>query len=398
MSPADTGRWTGPLSWAAAPSREACRCLSKDMARALELAWDAVGRTSPNPPVGAVVVRYGRVVGEGSTQPAGQAHAEVVALRQAGDLARGAALYVTLEPCSHHGRTPPCTEAIIAAGVAEVHASIVDVNPRVSGAGLDRLREAGIAVHTGEGRREAEELAAPHAKLVTTGRPLVTAKFAMSLDGKIATRTGDSKWITSEESRRYVHELRARSDAIMVGIGTVMADDPQLTARKPDGTPLPRQPLRVVVDSSGRLPRDSTLLKQAGDTLVAVADESQSVRARLEPVARRGQPPAMGVFAAAGVDGRVNLVGLLDELGRREITSVFVEGGGTLLGSLFDDGLVDRVVGFVAPVIIGGESALSPVGGEGAEWMADALRLSDVRVETFGDDVAVSGWVRQVRV
>ena len=367
------------------------------MARALELAWDAVGRTSPNPPVGAVVVRDGRVVGEGSTQPVGQAHAEVVALRQAGDLARGAALYVTLEPCSHHGRTPPCTEAIIAAGVAEVHASIVDVNPRVSGAGLDRLREAGIAVHTGEGRREAEELAAPHAKLVTTGRPLVTAKFAMSLDGKIATRTGDSKWITSEESRRYVHELRARSDAIMVGIGTVMADDPQLTARRPDGTPLPRQPLRVVVDSSGRLPGDSTLLKQAGGTLVAMGGRDRfetcpyNVRAYLESVGAE-------VFTAAGVDGRVNLVGLLDELGRREITSVFVEGGGTLLGSLFDDGLVDRVVGFVAPVIIGGESALSPVGGEGAERMAEALRLSDVRVETFGDDVAVSGWVRQVRV
>ena len=358
------------------------------MVRALGLAWDAVGRTSPNPPVGAVVVRNGHVVGEGSTQRAGQAHAEVVALRQAGDLARGATLYVTLEPCSHHGRTPPCTDAIISAGVAEVRASIVDVNPRVSGAGLDRLREAGIAVHTGEGRHEAEELAAPHAKLVTTGRPLVTAKFAMSLDGKIATRTGDSKWITSGESRRYVHELRARSDAIMVGIGTVIADDPQLTARRPDRTPLPRQPLRVVVDSSGRLPRDSMLLKQAGGTLVAMTDESRSVRALLESVGAE-------VFAAAGVDGRVDLAGLLDELGRRDITSVFVEGGGALLGSLFDGGLVDRVVGFVAPVIIGGESALSPVGGEGAERMAEALRLSNVRVERFGDDVAVSGWCGQ---
>ena len=387
MSPADTGslpaRWTGPSPDIGSDSDTNAR-----MVRALELAWDAVGRTSPNPPVGAVVVRDGHVVGEGSTQRAGQAHAEVVALRQAGHLARGATLYVTLEPCSHHGRTPPCTDAIIAAGVAEVHASIVDVNPRVSGAGLDRLREAGITVHTGEGRHEAEELAAPHAKLVTTGRPLVTAKFAMSLDGKIATRTGDSKWITSEESRRYVHELRARSDAIMVGIGTVIADDPQLTARRPDGTPLPRQPLRVVVDSSGRLPRDSTLLKQAGGTLVTMANESENVRACLESVGAE-------VFAAAGVDGRVDLAGLLDELGHRDITSVFVEGGGALLGSLFDGGLVDRVVGFVAPVIIGGESALSPVGGEGAERMADTLRLSGVRVETFGDDVAVSGWCGQ---
>ena len=198
--------------------------------------------------------RGDRVIGEGFTQPAGQAHAEVVALNSAGDLARGATLYVTLEPCSHYGRTPPCTDAIIAAGVSEVHVSTVDRNPEVSGSGIDQLRRSAVTVHVGQGQYEADELAAPHARLVTAGRPLVTAKFAMSLDGKIATRSGDSKWITGEESRRYVHELRARSDAIMAGIGTVIADDPQLTARRPDGSPLPRQPLRVVVDSSGRLP------------------------------------------------------------------------------------------------------------------------------------------------
>ena len=201
------------------------------MRRALELARASVGETSPNPPVGAVIVMDGRIVGEGRTRPAGQAHAEVVALRQAGELARGATLYVTLEPCSHHGRTPPCTDAIIAAGVSEVHASMQDPNPQVGGRGLELLREAGIAVSVGECREEAEELAAPHAMFITTGMPLVTLKFAMSLDGKIATRTGDSKWITCEESRRYVHKLRAQSDAIMAGIGTVVADDPQLTAR-----------------------------------------------------------------------------------------------------------------------------------------------------------------------
>ena len=248
---------------------------SRHMARAIELAWRAVGLTSPNPPVGAVLVRNGRVVGEGFTQPAGQAHAEVVALREVGDLASGATLYVTLEPCSHFGRTPPCTDAIIAAGVAEVHVSTIDKNPRVSGSGIDQLRSVDIAVHVGQGQSEADELAAPHAKLVTAGRPLVTAKFAMSLDGKIATRSGESKWITGEESRRYVHELRARSDVIMAGIGTVIADDPQLTARSPDGTPLPRQPLRVIVDSSGRLPPESTLLRQSGETLVATIDGSE---------------------------------------------------------------------------------------------------------------------------
>ena len=222
--------------------------------------------------------------------------------------------------------------------------------------------------------------------LVTSGRPLVTAKFAMSLDGKIATRTGDSKWITGEESRRYVHELRARADAIMAGISTVVADDPQLTARRSDGTPLARQPLRVVVDSSGRLPLESTLLRQPGETLVAI-----TVAVPNRTLTSLEEAGAV-VLAVPATGGRVDLLSLLKQLGLRGVTTVFVEGGGTLLGSLFDAGLVDRVVAFVAPVIIGGESALSPVGGVGIERMADALRLSDVQVEMFGNDVAVTGW------
>ena len=379
----DTGlnsRWTGP-------PRNSRRqdTVSGNMARALELAWSAVGLTSPNPPVGAVLVRGDRVVGEGFTQPAGQAHAEMVALNAAGDLARGATLYVTLEPCSHYGRTPPCTEAIIAAGVSEVHVATIDKNPRVSGSGIAQLRRADIAVHVGQGQYQADELSAPHSRLVSTGRPLVTAKFAMSLDGKIATRTGDSKWITGEESRRYVHELRARSDAIMAGIGTVIADDPQLTARRPDGTPLPRQPLRVVVDSSGRIPLESTLLRQPGETLIAASGGSEEKLAHLEEAGAK-------ILTLSALDGRVDLLVLLTELGDRGVTSVFVEGGATLLGSLFDAGLVDRVVAFVAPVIIGGDSALSPVGGVGVERMADALRLKDIQIQTFGEDVAVTGW------
>ena len=388
MSPRDSSaqylRWTGP-----SPRSGRGAPVSDHMARALELAWSAVGKTSPNPPVGAVLVRDGRVVGEGYTQPAGQAHAEVVALNQAEDLARGATLYVTLEPCSHHGRTPPCTDAIIAAGVAEVHVSTIDRNPEVRGSGTDQLRNAGITVSVGEGQNEADELAAPHARLVTAGRPLVTAKFAMSLDGKIATRSGDSRWITGEESRRYVHELRARSDAIMAGIGTVIADDPQLTARRPDGSPLPRQPLRVILDSSGRLPLESTLLRQPGKTLVAISGQIQPKLTSLEKAGAE-------VLSVPATDGRVDLSALLKELGRRGVTTVFAEGGGTLLGSLFDAGLVDRVVAFVAPMIIGGESALSPVGGRGVERMADALRLADVQIQTFGDDVAVTGWCSPV--
>ena len=358
------------------------------MRHALELARAAVGSTSPNPPVGAVVARDGRIVGEGHTQPAGEDHAEIVALGQAGELACGSTLYVTLEPCSHQGRTPPCTDAIITAGVEEVHASVVDPNPQVSGTGLEQLRRAGISVTLGEGREDAEELIAPHAKFITTGTPLVTAKFAMSLDGKVATHTGDSKWITSEESRRYVHTLRAQSDAIVVGIGTVLADDPQLTARDSDGTPLPRQPLRVIADSRGRLPPDAMLLKQPGRTLVFVSDGA----AMQQPGAHS---QSAEWIAAPGHDGRVDLRVMLSELGRRQITSLFVEGGGTLLGSLFDEGLVDRVIGFVAPVIIGGSTAPSPVSGSGVERIADAMRLNGVRIERFGDDVAIMGNVQR---
>ena len=360
---------------------------SSYMLRALELADEAVGETSPNPPVGAVVVRDGRIVGEGGTQAAGQSHAEVVALGQAGEKARGSTLYVSLEPCSHYGRTPPCVDSIIAAGVSEVRASMMDPNPRVAGRGIEALRAAGVAVGLGEGKEEAEELCAPHALFITSGMPLVTLKFAMSLDGKIATRSGDSKWITGRESRRYAHRLRSRSDAIMVGIGTALADDPQLTARDADDEPLSRQPLRVVADSRGRLPAESAMLRQPGKTLVAVAEISDRARYEL------GSSGAE-IFVASAPDGRVDMRALMAELGRREITSVFVEGGGVLAGALLDAQMVHRVVAFVAPTIIGGDRAPSPVGGRGATLMSEAMRLDEVRVERFGDDVAIMGRCR----
>ena len=356
------------------------------MRRALDLARAARGTTSPNPPVGAAVVRDGRIVGEGATQPPPGDHAEIGALRQAGESARGAALFVTLEPCSHFGRTPPCADAVIAAGIARVIAAVRDPNPKVSGRGFARLRQAGIAVEIGEGREEAEDLIAPHAKLVATGLPLITVKFAMSLDGKIATRTGESKWITGEESRRHVHEMRAASDAIMAGIGTVLADNPSLTARGADNAPLPRQPLRVIADSAGRIPPDAALLKQPGETLIAAASENAASRIR-----------ALGADALAlpAADGRVDLRALMTALAERGIASVFVEGGGTLLGSLIDAGLADKVAGFIAPIIIGGERAPSPIAGVGAARMSDALRLSNVKIRRFGDDVAILGDIRR---
>ncbi len=355
------------------------------MQRALELARRAVGGASPNPPVGAVVVANGSVVGEGWTQAPGQPHAEIESLRGAGDRTRGAALYTTLEPCNHQGRTPPCTEAIIAAGITAVHASISDPNPRVGGRGFARLRAAGIAVHVGQGREEAEELAGPHAKYINTGVPFVTAKFAASLDGKIATRSRDSRWVTGERARTQVHRLRASNDAIMVGIGTALADDPQLTARSAAGGPLPRQPLRVVLDSHGRLPPEARLLTEPGTTLVVVAQQDNDTT--LVPPG-----PDTEIFRCPGPDGRVDLDALLLELGRREIISVLVEGGSTLLGSMFDLGLVDKVVAFLAPVVIGGETAPSAVGGLGVELMSDAMRLERVTVERFGNDVAVVGY------
>ena len=411
------------------------------MGLALSLAERAVGSVSPNPPVGAVLVRDGEVVGEGYTRPPGQAHAEIVAIRQAGHRARGATLYTTLEPCNHQGRTGPCTEAIIEAGVVEVHSAVADPNPHVKGGGLSRLSEAGIAVSTGEMAGEASRLIEAYAKLVTTGRPFVTAKFAISLDGKIATRTGSSQWITGEEARAYAHRLRAASDAVMVGINTVLADDPRLTARDGSGAALDRQPLRVVVDSRGRTPREARMVGEPGSTLIVTGGAGLGAGAAHPhpsplPSRERGQDtltPALsrrgrgggtpsprpspvegegdgrgghetrpydgehGVETTAmpGADGLVDLEALMSRLGEREIASVVVEGGGVLLGALFDGGLVDKVCAFIAPVVVGGAGAPSPVAGEGVELIGDALRLREVEVLRLGEDIAVVGYCGQ---
>ena len=358
------------------------------MEHALSLAKRALGSVSPNPAVGAVVVNHGEVVGEGWTQPPGNAHAEVMAIKQAGTRAKGSTLYVTLEPCSHYGRTPPCAQAIIDAGVTEVRASLLDPNPRVDGKGIAALESAGIKTIVGDGEEPARELMEAYLKHVVTGLPFVTAKFAMSLDGKIATSSGDSKWITGAESRKFVHQLRAESDAIMVGINTALADDPQLTARDDSG-PLESQPLRIVVDSNARLPESAKMLNQPGRTLLATTvEENEHIR--------RLRDRGVEIVTLQGGNGSVDLAGLMRYLGDNQVTNVFVEGGGTLLGSLFDLGLVDKVVGFVAPTIIGGAKAPSPVGGVGASSMADAIKLHGVRVMQFGSDVALIGYCEEV--
>jgi diaminohydroxyphosphoribosylaminopyrimidine deaminase/5-amino-6-(5-phosphoribosylamino)uracil reductase len=356
------------------------------MERALALARQALGTTSPNPAVGAVVVREGVIVGEGFTLPPGEGHAEAVALTRAGERARGATLYVTLEPCAHHGRVPPCTRAIIASGIARVHIATIDPNPIVNGKGKAELEAAGIEVVVGEREEEAREVIEAYAKHITTRLPFVTAKFAMSLDGKIATYTGDSRWITDREARLYAHQLRRASDAIMVGVNTVLRDDPRLTARDEVDRPLGHQPLRIVVDSHGRTPPSARLLREPGQTLIAT---SSIPAERAEALRGAGAE----VLSLPGEGDAVDIGALLEELGRRDVVSILVEGGGTLLGSLFDRGLVDKVVALIAPIIIGGR-ALSPIEGRGVARLAEALRLRRTRVDRVGDDILVVGYTK----
>ncbi len=355
------------------------------MHRALELARQALGSTSPNPAVGAVIVQDDRIVGEGFTQPAGQDHAEIMALTQAGEKARCSTMYVTLEPCPHTGRTLPCTEAILRAGVSHVQFSLIDPNPLVSGKGLRELQEKGVEVHTGQGEDLSRRLNEAYFKYITRGTPFVTAKFAASLDGKIAARGGDSRWISSAESRQWAHRMRAASDAVMVGIGTVLADNPLLTARDENDAPLSKQPLRVIADSRLRISPAARLFSQPGPVLIAAGNPNPEAVSAIK---------ALGADVAflPGKDGRVDLGALLCLLGERQITSMMVEGGSELLGSFFDRNLVDKVAACIAPVIIGGAAAKPAVGGQGSDAIAGAHRLWDVEVEQIGVDLIVTGY------
>lgn len=356
------------------------------MQRALHLAALACGRTSPNPMVGAVLVQAGEVVGEGWHSHAGAPHAEALALAAAGTRAQGAALYVTLEPCAHHGRTPPCTDALIAAGVRTVYAAVADPNPLVNGRGIAMLRAAGIATHIGLCEKEARQLNQPFFKLMTHQLPYLTAKFAASLDGKIATRNGNSQWITGAPARAYGHKLRDCADAILVGAGTVIADDPQLTTRLELQDREPKHPLRVIVDSRGRVPATARVFDSAlpGKAVLAT---TQSMNPSLQAALT-----AKGVETwtlPADAHGRVHLPSLMGELGRREHLNVLAEGGAQLLGALFDDKLVDHVCVFLAPMVIGGSSAPSAVGDPGALTLHDAVRLSALQVKTLGADLCI---------
>lgn len=367
------------------------------MRQALACAKSVEGRTSPRPPVGAVIVRDGEIVSTGATAPPYGPHAEVQALTQAGAAACGAELYVTLEPCCIHVHTPPCTETICAAGVRRVVVAALDPNPRVCTQGIEQLRKAGLQVsllEESEQAREAAELVKPFATYITKGRPHVTAKWAMTLDGKLASSTGDAYWISGPDARRWVHDLRDRVDAIVIGAGTARIDNPRLTVRiSPEQCLYPRiprgkPPLRVILATHGLLPAHLHLLQPelSANTCVMVGKTC--------PPEQKERLAACGVevvSVAIAVDGRVDLSAALQVLAQRGIMHVLLEGGSTLLGSAFDQSYVDHVAAFVAPKLIGGRDAPSPLSGVGVPLMAHARRLNNAKVKTFGDDVLIEG-------
>ena len=355
------------------------------MRRALELAAGGQGCVEPNPMVGCVIARGAEIIGEGWHRRFGEAHAEVEALRMATDRAAGATMYVTLEPCCHQGKTPPCTGAIIAAGIGRVVVATADPFPPVDGGGVAELEAAGVKVEVGLLRTEARQLNAPYFKLLGTGRPWVIAKWAMTLDGKTATRTGSSRWISSPRSREIVHVLRGRVDAIVVGSETARADDPLLTARPPG----PRSAIRVVVDSRASLSSEGQLARTAREEPVLVAVGRRAA----EEDRRRLVDAGCEVLLCEGPTHAQRLDQLLEELGRRRLTNVLVEGGGRLLGGLFDAGSVDEVHVFIAPKLVGGATAPGPIAGEGIDRMSQALALESPEVRQIDSDVYLHGRV-----
>jgi diaminohydroxyphosphoribosylaminopyrimidine deaminase/5-amino-6-(5-phosphoribosylamino)uracil reductase len=360
------------------------------MRRALDLAARARGRTSPNPMVGAVLVKDGQLIGEGFHAYAGSDHAEVAALRDAGPAARGATLYVSLEPCCHYGRTPPCVEQILQAGIRRVVAACEDPNPAVSGKGIAALRAAGLSVDVGVLAEEAERLNEAFFTHVRTGRPFVTLKVAASLDGKIATRTGESRWITGESARRRVHQLRNEMDAVLVGIGTVLRDDPLLTTRL--GIADQRDPIRMIVDNLARLPLRAKVVNRASTAPTILAVSQMAPRTKLEALEREG----VQVIVVESSPRRVSLERLMEALGKRGILSVMIEGGAEINASALREGIVDKVLVFLAPTLIGGKSTPTAVGGDGIESLSQAVRLRDVRIERFDGDILVEGYIQRM--
>ncbi len=361
------------------------------MKMALKLAQKGRGFTSPNPMVGAVVVKGDRVVGKGFHEAAGKAHAEVNAIADAGIRAKDATLYVTLEPCNHTGRTPPCTESILKAGLMRVVVAMEDPNPNVTGGGIDYLRQNGVEVTVGICESEAKTLNECFIKFVRTKRPFVIVKCASTLDGQIATRTGDARWVSGEASRRYVHRLRHAVDAIMVGIGTVCADNPRLTTRLKERRG--RDPIRIILDTHLAVPEDAKVLRVKSDSdtiIISGHAAAKDKKARIEDKGVR-------VLHCLLKDGMIDLLPLMDRLGAMDITSLLIEGGGRLMASAMAAGIVDKILIFYAPKISGGNDGVSICTGKGAESMHRCMAVEQMMVKRFGEDVLIQGYVKSAR-
>lgn len=355
----------------------------KYMGLALELAEKGRGKVEPNPMVGAVLVKNGEIVGRGYHQAFGGPHAEIHAINEGGANGKGATLYVSMEPCAHYGKTAPCVDAIIKAGIGKVVIPVIDPNPITSGKGMQKLKEAGIEVLLGVLEAPARKLNAPFFKVMQTGLPYVIIKWAMSLDGKIATHGGDSRWITSEESRAYVHKIRGQVDGILVGINTVLRDDPLLTCRLEGG----RNPRRIIVDGNAVLPLQSRLLKTIGESEIMVAVTRNAPRERIERLKQSG----CTIIQTQDTGERVDLKELFRHLGEIKLTNILVEGGGRIITSMIEGHFADKVIVFIAPLIIGGEGAVSPVLGKGADTMREAVKMGEITIRRFLNDIAIEG-------
>lgn len=360
------------------------------MKMALALAARGCGHTSPNPMVGAVVVKGGEVVGRGWHERCGGPHAEVNAIDDAGPAAADADIYVTLEPCNHTGKTPPCTEKILAAGIRRVVVAMKDPNPLVAGGGIAHLEERGVAVTTGVCEAEAQTLIEDFVKFIRTGTPFVILKCASTLDGRIATKTGDSKWVTGPAARAHVHEIRHAVDGIMVGVETVRKDDPSLTTRLGEGR-AGKDPVRVILDSRLTIPEESKMLTQDSNAKTVVATGPGAPEDKVRRLAKMG----VEVVEVPLREGKIDLPALMERLGALKMMSLLIEGGGRVVASALSDGIVDKICFFYAPKILGGDDGVSVCSGAGPDLMADAIRIRNLDVRRFGDDVMFSGYIEK---
>lgn len=361
---------------------------NKDFMRiAIRLAKNGIGKTSPNPAVGAVIVKNSKIVGKGYHKKAGLPHAEINALKQAGKKAKGAEMYVTLEPCSHFGRTPPCADAVIKAGAKKIFIGMKDPNPIVAGKGIQRLEKAGIAVETGILEEECRKINETYVKYITAKTPFVTLKLAATLDGKIAAFTGDSKWISSDASRTYAHRMRAQADAVMVGIETILKDDPELTVRLAKG----KNPARIILDSKLRMPLKAKVFDaEKGNVIIATIKNRGQKEQKIKMLNAKGAE----VLLLPSRGSKVDLRALMQELGKREITSLLVEGGSTLAASCIKKGIVDKAVFFYAPKLLGKEG-LPMIGELGIKKVKDAIHLSKLQCRKIGSDILAEGYYKK---